>query len=486
MGFAGWLGCNAIAGIQDGTLGTLDGGGNDAADVTVNDADGGGAGDAAGDKTNGSDGGLDAMAEAEAGPALASCHIVPNSTVLLDDLSTHDGADLTFAHALGITALSNVGGEAIVVAQTQNENTDFHGYRASYGNPGMPQPALLNGVATKGNIQILQTISDPGGNGNVVLTAYETAFFQQPSFGLQLVPLPNTNNDQFSQGGYELVDLSLTYVNEGFALPTSPTGAYWLASTQGEAISNYTISLGAGFSNDAGAAEQTLALVHTQPNWSVSIAPFQIGSSLYVVANQFSDAGAGVFTVPADLSSTGTQGTINATGTSIVLAAHASVGSPGNALVLAGSITNQGMLQTYAATVAPGMLGSLTIGQAPLNMGQLVDPSQIPFDNGGSVWADDELFAVGNPGDKSGGGTLVWIGPDGHIVSSTATSPGKLIQTSNAVKMCAVAVQDHFGEGRADLVVAWIEQVTPDGGAQPYDQLYSAQVICNPYMPGGG
>jgi hypothetical protein len=483
---AGWLGCNAIAGIQEGILAPSDGG-IDGADVTTGDT-GGGNDSGGGDTTTMTDGGPDAMAEAEAGPLLAACNLVPNSTVLVDDLSTHDGGDLQFGNGLGITSLKNVNGEAIVVVQTQSENNDIRGYRVSYGQ-GAQGPSYLSGVATKGGIQIQDTISDPNGNGNVVLTSYETSFFTQPDYGLQLIPLPNDNNELFSSGGYELVDFGLQSVGEAHAMQLSSTGAIWTATTVGESFARSYITVGAGFSDDAGAANQNLVTISgTTPNWSLNIPPFVVGSSVYVIANQFTDAGgAGVFSAAADLSDGGPLGSIGAKGMSTVFAAHGSVGSPGKVLVVAGALNNQAMLGIYSATVDPSVLGTLTIGQAPFTGGASVSLGDMPFDRGsGPIWTDDELFAVGTPGDKSVGGVLAWIGPDGHLVSGASTSGGKLIQTNNAIQKCAIAAQDHIGESHADLVVTWIERMHPEGGAMPYDVLYSAQVVCNPYMPGGG
>jgi hypothetical protein len=478
---AGWLGCDAIVGIQDGILAPSDGGGNDGADVTTGDGNGGH--DATGDTTT-TDGGLDALAEAEAGVTVAACNLVPNSTMVVDDLSTHDGGDREFAHALGITALKNVNGEAIVVTQTQSENQDILAYRASYGNGPSP-PVNLAGVATSGGVQIQDTISDPAGNGNVVLTSFVTGFVNQPAYGLQLIPLPNLNNDQFSQGGYELVNLFLANVNQAHALQTSSSSAIWVASTTGESFFRSNITVGAGFTDDAAAANVNVLTINgTSPNWSVDFAPFVVGNGVYVIANQATEAGAGVYSTPMDFSDAATLGTIGSPSLSLVFKAHASVGSPGKALVFAGTLDTQGNFDLYGATVDPGMLGSLTVGQPPFT-GGTVSLGDMPFDRGDSVWATDELFAIGTPGDKSVGAVLVWIAPDGHLVSAASTSGGKLIQTNNAIQLSAVAAQTVLGEGHAELVVAWIERIVPDGGAQPYDVLYSAQAVCNKPTDGG-
>jgi hypothetical protein len=155
-------------------------------------------------------------------------------------------------------------------------------------------------------------------------------------------------------------------------------------------------------------------------------------------------------------------------------------------VILAGSQTSQGTFATYGASVDPGILASLVVGQSPFVQNALVSPTELPYTNTSAAWSKDELFVFGVPADVTGpfsSAALLWLGPDGHVVSSSSTSGGPIVVASNPIVASAVAVQDSFLEARAHLVVAWVERVTTAG--TQYDRLAAERVVCQP-APGGG
>jgi hypothetical protein len=196
-----------------------------------------------------------------------------------------------------------------------------------------------------------------------------------------------------------------------------------------------------------------------------------------------------VIEVPADLSDAGTQGVITGPdAATLVVAAHPSGAQTSKVVVLDRSQYSQGAFATYGASVDPPNLGSLVVGQSPFAQNPPVSPTELPYTSTSAAWSGDELFVFGVPADVTGpvaGAALLWLGPDGHVVSSSSTSGAPIVVARNPIVATAIAAQDTFGEARAHLVVAWVERVTTDAGAQ-YDVLAAERVVCQPPSPGGG
>ena len=51
---------------------------------------------------------------------------------------------------------------------------------------------------------------------------------------------------------------------------------------------------------------------------------------------------------------------------------------------------------------------------------------------------------------------------------------------NNVIRLAAINVGQQFTQLYVGMFVTWIEEVVPSGGAQEYDQLYAAQVTCQP------
>jgi hypothetical protein len=485
LALSGWVACDQIAGIREGTLVGRDGG----ADGGARDAtsDGEGPADARLDATVDSLPPVDVVVPSEAASGSVACTVEAFSLVVVDDLSTRRTGPMTYVPILGIFPLTDDTTTVTIVAQLEGDTQEFLGYTVQFGTPATP-PQILTGGFTDGGVELMGTIADPGGFGNAALTTYysgHTAIgFEQ---GLQVVQLPNTSQDQLFGFGYPLANLGTFAVNSAAFAQTSGTSAVWIAAGREHPALRADLFVGAGSTTDGGSGG--VANYRSTQNFFVLANPqiFVVGSTIYAIVSGVLPNGTTVIEVPSDLSDAGTQGLITGPDAStVVFAAHRSVASASKVVVLAASQTSQGTFATYGASVDPGMLASLVVGQSPFVQNAPVSPTELPYTNTSAAWSNDELFLFGVPADLTGpvpGAALVWLGPDGHVVSSTSTSGGPIVVAKDPIVASAIAVQDSFLETRAHMVLAWVQRVTTDAGTQ-YDRLAAERVVCQP-APGG-
>jgi hypothetical protein len=493
-----WLACDQIAGIEEGTLGVRDGGGDGLApDGTIPDtgasdapAHGDATTDAGRDATTDTTSPVDVLVPSEAAPGPVLCTVTAFTGVTVDNLSTRTSGATTFAPIVGVFPMTDDQNTVTVVAQVEGDNTQLLGYTVQFGPQGNPpQSQSLTGDFADGGFELMGTIADPGGFGNAVLTTYYTGHIATGfETGLQVIQLPNTSNDLFLGIGYPIANLGPFAIDSAAFAQTSSKSAVWMAAGRERPLLRADIFVGAGSTLDGGSAG--VGVEQSTQNFYQLVDPqlFVVGSTIYGLVPGVVPNGTTVFEVPSDLSDAGTQGLITGPDAATLLfSAHPSASDASAVTVLAGSQTAQGAFATYGATVDPASLGSLVVGQSPFVQNPPVSPAELPYTSTSAVWSGDELFLFGVPADVTGptpGAALLWLGPDGHVVSSTSTSGGQPVVVSrNPIVATAIAVQDNFGESRAHLVVAWIERVTTDAGAQ-YDILVSERVVCQP--PGGG
>lgn len=487
LAFPAWLGCTALAGIHEGTPGVLaDGGSNDGTLPEVGSTD---ASDAEAKAAAPFDAGGDTSPAVEAAAGPIACTFVRFSRVVVDDLSTRDSGPTTYAGAIGIVPLSNLAGTAVVVAQLEGDEQEFLGYMVQYGQtstpPALVTPDLLTGYAPEGGIDLVATIADPNGFGNAALTTYRTAKtadgFEQ---GLQFVSLPSSSKDYlFAPESYPLADLGLFRTNSAALAQTSDASAAWIAAGTEAPVLKGAIRAGSG-SADGGAPRWAEIASSGQDFYQLGNPQlFVVGGTLYaIVAGVAPQGAATVFQVSTDFPDASTQGLIaGPDAASVVFAAHPSVVDSSKVIVLAASQTGPGgTFETAGATVDPQRLASLVIGQSPFVQNPAVSPSDLPLYVASEAWSGDELFLFGAAGDKSGNAVLVWMGPDGHLVSAS----GPIVIPAGPIVASSIAAQDQFDETRADLVVAWVERITTGVGVE-FDRLLSAQVTCEPAPAGG-
>jgi hypothetical protein len=484
--------CTALGGIHEGTLGGADSGPEggdgtlpdsspptgdsaaDAIDASTRDASGR---DATADAYD-----ADASTQGDTAVPPVACTLVPFTTVLVDDLSRQDGGLTTYTGTIGIVPVTDVTTTAVVAAQLAGDENEFLAYEVDLARRTAQPAAPLTGFAQEGGIELVATVPDPHGFGNAVLTTYRTGKLAIGyEEGLQIFTLPDRSGFPFANHGYPLANPGPFRINSAAFSPSSASAATWIVAGTAESSFTGMIFVGGGSAADGSSAGVVVAQSTQTFYQLVNPQIFEVGGTFYALVAGVVDGGTTVFEVPGDFSDAGGQGLIaNAGGTSLVLGAHPSAANASQVVVLAGAQTVSGAFATYGATVDPSQLGSLVIGQPPFVENPPISPRDLPLYTMTQAWADDELFLFGGPGDKSTGATLVWMGADGHIVSSSATSGGGPIVTATSpIVASAIAAQDHFQEDRADLLVAWVVRNTDGAGAQ-FDRLYAAQVLCEP------
>jgi hypothetical protein len=472
--------CNAIAGITDGQLATT---GGDAGDDATTAEAGPGPGHDAGADADARAGDDATASDGPTPPPTLVCAVVPSTTLLVDDLSTYDGgASLNFIHGLWIgKTLTNK--QFYVVTQVAQDDTSFLAYEVDLNAGGVLQTGHWSGVGGQaGGIGLIDFTSEPSGAtiANVAFTGYNGPVSGTGSqTAVQIVPLP----PQFGGlvGSSYKVGQVLANILSGRFL-VQPTGEVdWLMATQGRSFADYRVAVGAGFQDDASAAPGTeLAHSFTTP-YDVAGRPFfDMSRTLYSLLQGVDpDGGATLFAMPDDFSDAATQAPVGASQQAVIAGARPSTTDATKAIVLA--LAPSGPAYTsLAGLVPPARLTSLSFDPSQLASGGTVAVSEVPADNIGRAWLGDDLVMVGSPQDGSGGLVLLWLGHDGRPVSH-AGNQRKVMDDGNQVEIAAVQFEKILPQGLgATLDLAWMEHVSPDGGAGKYDRIYAAQATCTP------
>ncbi len=487
VALAAGLGCNAIAGIQDGQLATMDSG--SVVDGTAEGSvDGGGmdgpTGDAGGmDSTTASDSTAPPGDASDAAPLPpVKCTVNPGSTLLIADLSSFADAGLgtqasQFAHALWIFPVQNNNSGAYVVAQLSSDQNDFTLYQVDFGqHTATPQPAGSSGT---GGVRLIDVEPTPGG-----VTAMATIGNGTNTSALQVVPLPMT----FGGAPGTPTTISGTVLNNQYpsnATMSSPGNGvyYWLLGARNNSQVTELLS-----GSNANATMGQVVLVNgTAENVSFSTPPLDMNGNLYAFVNGYADGGSEtVFAYPDDLSSMGTQSQVVSNDPlALVASAHASVTDSTKAAVLALSLNQSGAgsAQLWAGKVPPSQLTSLDLAPPQFTAGTTLGITDLAFNAGGSTPFGDQLLSIGTSNAAPGQLNLLWINDNGIAVTRPSTM-GPLLTSgntgNNVIRLSAINVGQQFTQLFVSMFVTWIEEVVPGGGGQEYDQLYGAQVTCQP------
>jgi hypothetical protein len=476
---AGWAGCTAIAGIQNGVLAD---GGAGTNDVTVP-----GEGGTDGPPGGGSDGTLADGHPTSDGPGTTDspstlldlgCSIIPNTTVTVDDLTAYDGSSQELTSQLFISH-ANTNDTIYVLGQRQAETAQFMLYEVNFTQQ-TSQPNAYTGVAS--TIRLLDVWST--GTTNEALASYYAGIAIEGTFdALEIVRLPYG-----ALGGGSAWTLASSKtgstIETGRLLHQPQTDDYLATVHTTASFQGYFVRAGQGDTNDGGTSQ--MLVESPSANFDVSRAPLvTIGGTTYAFVQQgLADGGTAIFSYPADVGDAGTVSGLNVGGAlGLVLGAQVDPGNASNVEVVGANSSNGTSFQLWGGSVAPSSLSSLTLGSPPLTAGSTLSAFDAPMAQNAVEWMGPELLMTGSPGDNSGGVVFLWVGPTGRAVSRATTS-GRLVSTSNQVVATAVQGISNVGEGSATLAVAWIERTTAAGGAK-VDRILAAKVGCAP-LPGGG
>jgi hypothetical protein len=480
------VGCDAIVGIQDGQLVTIDSGaGVDgmAQDGSIDSSGGmdGPTGDGGGmDSTTASDSTAPVDASDGGPPPPIRCSVNPGSKTLVADLSSFLDAGsgccsnpAQFGQALWALPLTNDNNGVEIIAQNAADQSDFSVYQVNIGQTSFtPVPA---GSSSMGGVRLLDV--EPSASGPFALTTVSTGSNTQ---ALQVVSLPSTNGA--SPGSPTAITgtvLNNQYPNSAALLPLGGNAFDWLMAYNGNGMSQLTSGNSAGLS-------VTLVPSTTQSIHS-GTQPFDLGGNLYTFVMGLGDAGNGgsttVFSYPDDFSSSGTESPlVSSASLSAIIEAHLSATDSTKAALLGAAIDSSGAgsAQLWSAKLPASSLTSLTLGAPQFTAGSSLSLAELPFNQGSTVPYGDQTFIVGTGQGDATTLLLIWVDANGVALAHPAVM-GPLLSTGNVVRFATIAVGQAFSELQVGLFLAWVEE--NGSGSSEYDQLWAAQVTCQPFTP---
>ena len=484
VALAAGLGCNAIVGIQDGVLVTIDSGTLTDGTAADGSADTGGGmdgpvGDAGGmDSTTASDSTSPPVDASDGStPPPIRCSINPGSKTLVADLSAFAdggasccGNPAQFGQALWAFPMSNDNNGVEIFAQNAADQTDFSMYQLNFGQ-GTPLPTPV-GSSTMGGVRLLDVEPTPAGPP-VALTTVSTTFDTQ---ALQVVPLPAGN------GGTAGTPTTITgsvltnqYPNSASLLPLGSNAYDWILAENGSGTSDL-------ISGNSGNMQVTL-VPSTSQSIHTATKPFDLGGNLYTFVQGLGDAGNGntVFAYPDNFSGTGTEApVVSSASLSAILLAHVSTADSTKAALVGATIDSSGAgsAQIWSALLPASSLTSLTLGAPQFTVGSSLSLSEVPFNQGTTVPYGDQFFLIGTGQGDQTTLLLLWVNAAGVALAHPAVM-GPLLSTGNVVRFSTLAVGQVFSQFDLQLYVAWVEE--NGSGSTEFDQLWAAQVTCQPF-----
>ena len=482
VALAAGLGCNAIAGIQDGQLATIDSGSgvDGTAEGSVDSGGGmdGPAGDGGGmDSTTVSDSTAPPVDASDAGPPPSvRCSVNPGSKTLVADLSSFVdaggccGNPAQFGQALWALPLTNDNNGVEIVAQNAADQSDFSVYQVNIGQTSFtPTPA---GSSSMGGVRLLDV--EQSANGPFALATVGTGSNTQ---ALQVVSMPSTSGG--SPGTPNTITgtiLNNQYPNNATLLPLGANAFDWLMSDNGNGINEL---------RSGNSGNMAVSLVSNSPqNMHFGTPPMDLGGNLYAFVMGLGDAGGNtttMFTYPDTFSSVGTQSqVVSSASLSAIITAHVSTTDSTKAALLAAAIDSSGAgsAQIWSARLPASGLTSLTLGAPQFTAGSNLSLSELPVNQGSTVAYGDEAFLVGTGLGDATTLLLLWVDANGLAIARPAVM-GPLLSTGNVIRYSTIAVGQAFSQLQVGLFLAWVEEI--GSGSSEYDQLWAAQVTCQPF-----
>ena len=472
---AGGLGCNALAGIELGSLETSEGGPGSGPDATTGDASGGDGASGAADGGP-SDGGPSDGGSAEAtGPAAPTFTCAGSSSPFVVanlENATDGGRQFSFDITLAVTQDQ----AARVVVQLAQNNTGeaFRVYDVRW------QPTSLDSA---------WSVSPP--NGGYVSSAATT-----PT-GLTMV-VSNQSYD-FDSGTYSSNLLAYPIPASARDLGSSPP-PFPLTPTMPNTNFNgsaYVLELGADddfvftrpvvgngsslqssrSTRDGGPGTPTTFGTSDQQH-SDPPALVHGGSSVYAMLGNdpTSDGGVEIY----KLADNGVNGTVTPT----MLASNTLIAGAYPSTVDATKIA------TFAATLvlAPtaqfslfsGLVDATNFEQlqiSALHPGPVLGLHEVPTGKSGSAFVNDQLVLAGlSPVATDQGINFIWLDTNGHVLGE-AIGDSRLYNTRPGIQAVAIAPVSVVANLLATFFVSWIEERSDGTGS--YDVLYVDQVQCS-------
>jgi len=470
-------GCTALAGIQDGQLVVIDSGAGDGSlsDGPGSDgpiADGGmdGTTDGGGSDSSPSDGAGDSGS-----PAPVQCALKPNTTTLVDDLSTHPDAGqsggLQFNGQV-FAVPSTIGDGFYIVAQPGGQQEDFTLYAVDLVHHNTVTTGVLGADAGLTNVRLV----DVNPSFSPPTAMFETALpGSAEPLNLSTVPLPASWNGSVGSPSSLATSVAIGGNANGGTLAGSPAAMDYLFTVQAQGGNTNTTYVG-----KSGTA-MTFTLL-TSSNGGSKGQFFDLGGQFFAVMNNLGDGGASQSTILAmnDNGGTPVQAPVPGPANSVfdgIIASHVSAVDSTKAAVFGVSIDTSGNATPWTGLFPPSKLTSLALGPQQFSAGQPLPISEIPFNGGGTTWGpSDQVFITGTPQSGANQILLIWWSATGRVIAHPSTS-GPIVTRPNQILTTSIGITNAVAEVAASVFITWVEEVAPDGG-QVYDQLWAAEATC--------
>ena len=476
-GACAWLGCNALAGIELGTLATADGGGG--SDATTLDANASGdsgsmGSDAGASDTGASDAGAtDSGADAK-GAVTYTCapSLSPFQVVSLEN-DIDGGRQLDNSIQLGIT--SNQEARIVVLPTGQNggggQSSEplFMAYDVHW-TPTMLDDSVVV-MAGQGS-HVASAEVTPNGITEIVTQG----ILDQDSGGtftvVQAYPLPAmTQNLSQAPAPYQLTTPQPSFNQSANGLELGVEDQFVVTQPSTILQSNRA-------SRDGGPT--TPSTFGTAPQQGGSNATLvHVDSNVFAVygSDPTSDAGTLIYKLPDNGVNTQpvTPGVLPP-GT-VIAGVNPSVTDPTKVAAYFATLVTTPVLQF---SLFSGLVDASTFDQvqtSSLTPGPSLTLHNVPANKGTTIFVGDQLVILGlSPVANDQGLNFVWVDPSGHVLAE-AVGDNRLYNTRPGIQAAAIATANTFANVLTSFFVAWVEEHTDDAGA--YDVVYLDQVQCS-------
>jgi hypothetical protein len=467
-----WLGCNAIAGIQLGTLeemapsdsGTQDGG-RDA--TTTMPGDGGGP--SSPDAMVG-----DAGSEASTFTTY-SCTTPSTAPFVVANLQNADGGTRAFDTNITLGTTSNQQPRIVVdLAGNQGGNQGNQPTEAFRAYDVQWQPKQLNDTVP---------FMAPQGShlaGAVSTTNGITAIVTQGSFDNDAGSTTTVNAYSLPAGQQNVVSSPPPY-----PLTTPVSGFNQGATTLEMGVDDQFVVTNSGplqsnrASRDSGATTPTTFAAMGPSQGGSSATLVQGNSNVYVVygGNPGSDASTLVYKVPNDGVNTQVVTPSTLPANMLLAAAQRSTTDPTKIVTFAATLVT---LPSPVFTLFAGLVDADNFDKVQLGAlatGPSLMIHDVPANKGTSAFVGDSLVLLGlSPVASDNGLNFVWVDSSAHVLA-TAVGDSRLYNSRPGIQAAAITPGNNGIAGvLATFFVAWIEEQNDAAGA--YDVLYLDQIQC--------
>jgi hypothetical protein len=484
------VGCNLIAGIDQGTLvaeaGTKvgtdaarkDGSAPDARQDATHprDASGGDAettGDAGQDTAKPHDAGA-SDAPVDATKVVLTCHPTgttgkPQRLISLEHWGDAGGPATFGSNSLFVASSPN-GPYVFAQVSTSNNDSTFYVFQIYGDGTGMltVTGTQLYDVVAHGSVVQMLTSQVPGTQNGLVVVNVPPSLGQPTDAGYTVLA---SSSNTYNGAQLTLVDASVPF-------------AYFAEESVTNSTARYVFGPGGTSEKvlvEGSRSEPVFDTIWNDPFFSVGPVVVAIVSRADAGADAGPNATPELSALATNVDEPGPAGALHPAQVDAayqgLVGVHPSSVTPGD-VVLIGASTNSmtGPFTLYSATLTLSEFRDVTLGSGPAFTTSVLDSA--PVGNGGSAWGGpDTLMLTGGGTTPADGGVdysidLLWLRSNASVIARYSYG------LPNPVGQAALA----FGAGATDtsatFQLAWIEQVFTDAGTVAWDDLWTMGIAC--------